>query len=254
MTSEHPVRTGLAASAASLAILAGSAAAAPAQTQDTYTQDLATTLSLPVGKTVGYFNRATNTALSERCEVDPDKSVSCRLDVYGITAGLVHRVKTNYAVDQEGRVTTQSTKASPQIWSSDSHMSVYQNIKANAQVAEWAAESPLARVAQNEGKQVIQNAIGERTPFGERGVAVCSVVPVSDKRGIDVCMAFDRATNEVRSSALPRLEVAGALNAALTQPQAAIRDFSDRRDSAYLKDHSAKLPSGGGPSYFMRSD
>lgn len=211
---------------------------------------LATSLSLPVNGSAYYYNRATSTAFRETCEALPDR-VRCRLDVLGMIAQIDHVAQTDYTQEANGSVKTDSVVVHQNDWMQESTM-LYNKIKANPQKLEWAAGWPLARVAQNQGQDIVQNNIAEVTAQGPSDVAYCSVTPVNAKRWIDVCVLFDGARYEVASAALPRIELASSLNEVLKSDVAVSRDFN-QYDRTYLDKYSAKVKADGKPAYVKAS-
>ncbi len=249
---------GLATGVAITAVLANSSAdnntyfAPPADTSASAHELMISELALPVNKTAIYYNRATNTAFREACLPANEKAVTCRLDALGMTAQIAHSLQTTYAVGEGNRITAQTNLIGADHWSS-AYTAEYKGAKQAAQFLQWSAGSPLAHVAQNQGRDIVQNAVAEITPHGSDGVAYCSIVPVSEKRGFAACIAFDAARNEVRSAVLPRLEATGALNETLLAPQAVSRGFN-RDDADYLARYVKSLNGGAGPAYIFRKD
>lgn len=220
----------------------------PPSTNDVARLSLATMLSLPVDGTAHYYNRGTNTAFAEACSKEGPRGISCTLDVLSMTAQIRHTVKTSYELDPQSNIVTRSEKTHAEDWTNESTL-LYDSIKAGVSAKEQAAGSPLVRHLNNGG--VLQNSMYEVSPYGQGGVALCSVVPVSPKRAIDVCVSFDNAGYEVRSAALPQISNTGAMNHILAQPQAALRDFSSE-DRDFLDKYRAKIGAGGKPAYIFR--
>lgn len=219
-------------------------------TDEVARRSLITSLSLPVNGAANYYNRGTNTAFREACEAGTgsERSVTCKLDVLSMTAQLRHIVETTYTLDPASNITMTSEKRDPQLWSQDSSK-LYDQIKAAATTRTWAAGSPLARQSD---QGVVQNALYEVSSYKRGAVTLCSSVPVSPKRGIDVCTAFDQMHFEVTSAAMPVLTNAGTLNQILLQPQAAHRDFNNY-DGEYVDKYRAQQQPGG-PAYVIRPD
>lgn len=221
-------------------------------TDEVARRSLATMLSLPLDGTARYYNRGTNTAFAEACSMDGPRSIACTLDVLGMTAQIRHTVKTTYTLDSKSNIVVRSEKTHAEDWTNDSTL-LYDSIKAevNAKEKEPVSGSPLTRALSDGG--VLRNSMYEVSSYGKDGVALCSVVPVSPKRVIDVCVSFDNAAYEVRSAAMPQLSNAGSMNQILAQPQSALRDFSaDDRD--FLDKYRAQIGAGGRPAYIVRPD
>ena len=213
---------------------------------------MAGALALPLGKTAFYYNRATNTAFREACLPAKEKAVSCRLDVLGMTAQIAHSLQTTYSIGEGGRIAAETSLLIADEWSS-AYSAEYKQAKQSAQFLQWSAGSPLAHVAQNQGRDIVQNGVAEITSYGSDGAAHCSVAPVTDKRGFNVCLAFDGARNEVRSAVMPRVEAAGALHETLLSQQGVSRGFN-RDDGDYLARYAKPLNGGAGPVYIFRKD
>lgn len=219
-------------------------------TNDVARLSLATMLLLPVNGTAHYYNRGTNTAFAEACSKGGARSISCTLDVLNMTAQIRHTVKTTYELDPQSNILTLSEKTHAENWTNDSTL-LYDSIKAEVKAKEPASGSPLTR--RTSDGDVIKNSMYEISTYGQGGVALCSVVPVSSKRMIDVCVSFDKAGHEVRSAAMPQLSNTGAMNQILVQPQAALRDFSSD-DRVFLDKYRAQIGAGGRPAYIVRPD
>ena len=219
-------------------------------TSEVARRSLATMLSLPVNGTAHYYNRGTNTAFAEACSNDAARSVTCTLDVLSMTSQIRHTVKTAYELDDKSNIVTHSEKTQAQDWTNDDTL-LYDSIKADVKTKALDDGSSLKRVL-TDGR-ILQNSLYEVSSYGKGGVALCSVVPVSSARVIDVCVSFDKANYEVRSAALPQISNAGSMNQILTQPQAALRDFN-KDDQDFLDKYRAKIGAGGKPSYIFRPD
>lgn len=213
-------------------------------------QGIAVQLGLPVAKPAYYFNRATNTAFQELC-VANNNSVKCRLDVLGLTAQIAHSVHSSYGLDKGGSVAVHSGISDVQEWS-PALSSLYRSFKRQASAHSWSASSPLVRIADNQGRDVVQNNIYQvATLSGQDGVSVCSTVPVNEKRGFDVCLSFDRAGGTVSSAALPRVGSGSLWQAPLSGSAAASRGFNSYDNDHYVL-YRGQIGADGAPSYVLR--
>lgn len=207
------------------------------------------TLKLPVGAKAYYYNKASDTALSERCELSADgDAVICTLRTMNNLA-LLDYTQTDIYTISGGRVQVASTKGASREWTPETHSFDFKPaVKAAPHVALQAGDA-VSRAADASVGGILQNSVMELKAGSGKDVSACSFVPVAGSRGFSLCTGFNGTSGAVESHTVPVAAYKG--HVATAGGAGAARAFDYQYDPEY-QNFYLKTLDGAAKAYMLR--